>query len=66
MTLNSQRATQVTVLPDMKGIIAYFDTVLPAVTDAGREENGLHIWTTQGGTKRSMCRSKLCRVIAVV
>jgi hypothetical protein len=50
VTLGSQRADRIEVLPNMEGIIAYFDEVLLPRVDTGRSEGNvpLRVWTSEG------------------
>jgi hypothetical protein len=49
VTLGGQRANRIIVMPDMRGIVAEFDAVLPISTPAAAEdERLLRIWTTEG------------------
>ncbi len=54
VTLGSQKSSLIQVMPDMRGIIAHFDAVLPASIsddpdeDAGGDKVPVTVWTSEG------------------
>ncbi|MGF7213564.1 hypothetical protein GGE65_008210 [Skermanella aerolata] len=51
VTVMGQPADRITVLPDMKGVIAEFDCVMPSGTDADMQRQALvTVWTSEGRT----------------
>jgi hypothetical protein len=54
VTVGSQKADNIVVLPNMEGIIAEFKCVLPQLSDAGDDGNRIktaaYVWTSEGVT----------------
>jgi len=59
VTLGSQTATSITVLPDMKGIVAHFACVVSHPGNSGVQAVPVIVWTSEG---RAATRPELIRV----
>jgi len=56
VTLGGQRASRIIVLPDMRGIVAEFDSLLPTGapdTAAAPDDRLVRVWTTEGSDTAS-------------